>query len=271
MSENSHEEWFEKYFNDIENEHRDNKNSLLLYAPKAFGKTKWILILVFLILCCFIPYGLISWYEIEKYYWITNMLSNIGAGLIASLIILIFTVSKDKSENYILELAKYIKIKMEKLNKGYSSFFPHNQIAYQKKQYDLLYEYEKRFCDSCIVIIEFQQFLYDKMKKFYFCDRLKMDGIDLDELAMKSHEYFVNLSNLKNNGWKKIDGYDFEKNRLEISTKIDYVLILMSQFSEQIENLAFEMKYGTRKKTKYDDSLKKIEKEIVRVEKTNKN
>lgn len=164
MTEYEYEEWFEKYLGQVETLDKQGKeNSPFAYIPKPLRRIRWlILCIISLVVSTGISLGMAALYE-KFYFWLWNWISNamlsLSIGLVASIIIMIYTNIRDKNIVFYSDIIPSIETRIESMRSAYWAYAFKIQKAYQKQDYSACYEAWHINSNTCFVILEYVRFL----------------------------------------------------------------------------------------------------------------
>ncbi len=248
--EKEYKEWFEEYLSDIESPLDYQHNSILLNKPKKFKPRKW-----FVINSCSIVVSMAISFYLLRYtdkvsIWFSNLFMSISSGLLASLIILAFTNSRDKNITYYEEIIPLLKDRYKKLNYVYHYCWPKLSIAYQTCNVEDYFKYSHYSSNANIVIINFMEYL---IKTFNFNRRFPYNEEKLNVATNKVLE----ASNLCQKAYYKSerefkDKFEEIKNLHEEASNSPYeILQILECLIEELEQELYKIKYYKKKKVKF--------------------
>jgi hypothetical protein len=263
MSEAEYEEWFDKYLGDVESLDSDNQNSRLPNIPKPFNKKKWLyingIILLITITTSFALAFCFEYYNSWIVEWASNALLNLSLGLIASLIIFTYTNHRDRNIAYYTDVLPLLHTRYENMHKAYFDFTFGISRAYQKSDFDSLYEAWHANSNTCFVIMNFFQYLLEVFPFEPKCFK----GLTNELLEQKKGEIReVNTEMFdKYHGHEQISGELVS--RCKKSTDIGFMLLMtLQELIKELEQDYFSIKYTNRKITSFEKERMKFEKEL---------
>lgn len=201
MTENEYESWFDKYLGDIESlDSSKAVESPFANTPKPLKRLKWIIACSSAIIVCV---GTSCWltytYELSGYWlwnWLGNALINLSIGIIASLILMIYTNIRERNIFFYSDLIPVLEKRYIDMREAYFDTVFKIRIGFQQKDYEKSYQAWHANSNACFVIIEFLRYLYKALPYrpacFYFTPE-KLDKAEnelLDTNNIVQTEYF---------------------------------------------------------------------------------
>ena len=177
--------WRIDYLDDLEGFQYDN---IVKAAPKKFRATNWaIKIGIATVITVFFSYLFAS-----NHAWISGMFGNIAAGLIASLLILLYTTSKEKNlsfyDNLLLDLTKVL----QRIDRTSNNLYMQHHELTCNLQLCTLDEYDFFITKEYM----FQSTLLDIYERIKTADKLGYKGFTLtkEQIEEQINEFYA-LSN----------------------------------------------------------------------------
>lgn len=164
MTEHEYEEWFDKKLGNIESLSKSlEADSPFLYAPTALKRGKWIFVCAISFLGCLFGSWFMAYiYQAINYWiwnWLSNLLLNFSIGLIASIAIMSYTNTRDKTIAFYTDIIPVIEKRINDLRSAYDDYSLKLEIKYQSKNYQDAYEAWHVSSNTCFVILEYIRFL----------------------------------------------------------------------------------------------------------------
>ena len=170
MTEHEYEEWFEQNLGNVESlDKLYNTDSPFVYAPKPLNRRKWIAMCVSsFVLCLFFSFYLGHIYEVTHCWvlsWFSNLLLNFSIGLVASILIMLYTNIHDKNVAFYADMLPIIEKRIISLREAYFSYTFKIQREYQKRNYQNSYDAWHVNSNTCFVILNYIRFLNATLPK----------------------------------------------------------------------------------------------------------
>jgi hypothetical protein len=165
LTEVEYEAWFDKYLGNVESLDKvDIDKSPLSRIPKPLKRKKWIIVAVFGLLICLVGSCLLSWvYEITCFWlwnWISNALLSFSLGIVASLLIMIYTNAKERNVAFYSDIIPILEDRCENMRKAYFSCFFKVDRYFSAKDYNKCFDAWHANCNTCFVILDFLRYLH---------------------------------------------------------------------------------------------------------------
>ncbi|MCH1966195.1 hypothetical protein [Paraclostridium sordellii] len=248
--EREYKEWFETNLSDIESPLDYEHKSPLLNKPRRFKAINWIIINFLSIVGCLIISFFLMKYENKFIIWWSNLFMSISSGLLASLIILLFTNSRDRNIAYYEHIIPLLKDRYRKLNYAYNFCWPKLDIAYQTNNVDDYFKYSHYSANTNIVIIGFMEYIitsFNFSKQFpYNQNKLNIaSSIVLEASNLCQSEYYKNkLSNKEK--FKQIKVLNEESSNVPFE-----ILNILENLIDELEQELYRIKYHKKKKVSF--------------------
>lgn len=165
MTESEYEAWFDKYLGDIESLNKtDVGKSPLSRIPEPLNRKAWIIIATIDLVGALVASGLIAWlYEITGFWlfnWISNAFLSLSLGIVASLIIMLYTNAKERNISFYSDIIPVLENRRENMRKAYFDYALKIDRFYYSKDYEKCYNAWHANCNTCFVILEFLRYLH---------------------------------------------------------------------------------------------------------------
>lgn len=258
----------------IEIDEQRTKDSPITNVPKLFKVKKWVIWLsIITVVCTSLSFGL-NYVHNEQLQWVSTVLINIGAGLVASIIILLFTSSRERNITYYNDIIPLLEKRYELLNNAFYFDIARNSIAVQNGDFETFLDCHKRTINTLCVIRGFYKMICDtsayipKYLKMYY-DKL---NIDFDENSNYSNEVFslYNTQSGKNHETIISELNELDSKQMKHSKLCLDILDILQKYIEDLKMQLYIIKYSRRKLSptmkKYEDyerEFKQSMKEIL--------
>lgn len=246
MNKKEYHDWFDKYLGDVETDFQTNLQSPLLHAPKPFKLWRWLIVLITLTVISLMGSFLIDVFTNLK--WISNVLANIGAGLIASIIILLFSTSKEKNIEYMSEAIPLLRERLKNMHEAYYYDMARQTIASQQGDYITYFDCAHRWTNTYTVILEFYKLLCEtaKYKPKYLTECFS----DIENGHEKCRVYLDEVYDNYNTKNEKNDLNALANKQLKIGCLTDVILNIIGMYTDDLESKLLKIKFNKQNKTK---------------------
>ena len=246
-SEHDYEEWFQKYLGDVESP-LDSipEESPYTNTPKPFSQRKmifWCTVLVTL----FLLLSFICSYFYERFsFWFLNWISNLSMsfsiGLVASIVLLIFTTIKDRNAAFYSDIIPDLERKYKNMHDAYFQYCNKVSIYFQQERFEDCFDAWHFVSNTSFVILNFLEYL-DKILPYRpKCFTFTLSDIEQAELAISDAD----------NQIKKDCSIDFyvSKETLDTCEKAVYpaftALMILQGLIEEFKQSRYQLQYGKK-------------------------
>lgn len=264
MTESEYKEWFNTYLGDVETGFETNLDSPILNAPKLFNFWKWFIILSAI---TFVSIGLSALFYFlpqAKIEWLSNACLSIGTGIIASIIILIFTQAREKNITYLNDIVPLLQTRHRKMSDAIYYDMGREAISSQNGIYEVYFACYQRFKNTYCVIVQFYKLLCEtaKYKPKYLTAYLKYLDDDWEQKNAYEQKVYANYNsqNADNNLM------DLANEKLKVERLIISILDVLDYYIKDLRAKLYHIKYNKANKTK---TIKEQEAQIKKIRKHN--
>ncbi len=262
FNKREYQEWFEEHLGEVESLNMSGDNSILRHQPKVLKFKWWIFALIAGILVC----GLVSYFTYTVVPWLSNLLLNLSAGILASLILLIFTNLKDKNINYANDAIPLLEKRMEQFN---NALFDHNvdlQISRQRGDIDEYFGFHKLLSNTQCVITGFIEYLNEVSR--YKPDYLRECGENKKIFFNTGTEYANLVYKLYNE--KDVKLFDkIEKLEMDLYAQSMYMIAVLRNYIEDLNLRHYNIKYSKKFELKSESNWESFREKLIEKEKKN--
>lgn len=167
MTEHEYEDWFDKYLGHIESlDSEESRESIFEHIPHQFDRRKWIKgfgisLLILLALSCLLEFLYVK-YSFWLLTWTSNALLNLSIGVIASLILLLYTGIKERNAAFYAEAIPVLEERYNSMRKAYFDYTFKIDLCAASGDYQGCYEAWHANSNACFVILNFVEYLEEK-------------------------------------------------------------------------------------------------------------
>lgn len=191
---------------------------------------------------------------------------NIGAGLIASIIILLFSTSKERNIVYYNDIIPLLENRCEILSKAYYFDFHRKSIAVQNGDYDTFLDCHRRMINTLCFIRSFYKMVCDTAAfkpKYLFkiYNELDQDFSNNSKFSTKVHDSY-NARQGKSltilcDELRTLDEEQFRNERI-----CERLLYILEKYIADLKSQLYTIKYSKRRLTPKMKDLEKRESEM---------
>lgn len=249
FDEKTYEKWFDDNLGEVESKNTAGDESPLRYQPRLHRNWVWILLLAIIMIAS----AVISYFIYEIAEWVSSLLLSISTGMLASIILMLFTTSRDKFIQYNDEIIPLLEYRHEKIYKAL--YFPmvRLQIARQRYDIDEYFDLHKLLANTQCVATDFIEYLNETLR--YKPKYLKECASKKEEYFKTCKDYTDKVYELYNN--KNIDLFaEIEKLEMQLQIQTDCVLYTLQDYIEDLSKRNYRYKFNTKKNLESDFDLK---------------
>lgn len=250
-SEHDYEEWYQKYLGDIESSFDCfPEKSPYTNTPKPFSQRKmvcWcgILVIVFLLVSFLCSY----FYESVNLWilnWVSNLSISFSIGLVASIVLLVFTTIKDRNAAFYSDIIPDLERKYQNMHDAYFQYCNYIGIYFRQGRFEDFFDAWHFVSNTSFVILDFLEYL-DKILPYHpICFTLTPSDIECAKHAISEAD----------NQLKKECSTDFYVSK-ETSDACDKAiqpaftaLLILRNLIEEFKQNRYGLLYGTKNTAK---------------------
>lgn len=165
MTESEYELWFDKYLGEVESlDSYTAAESPFANIPKPLNRKGWTALCSLAILCCIGGSCLLAYlYELYGVWvlnWICNVLLSLSIGLIASLILMIYSNTRERNIAFYSDLIPVLEKRHSDMQEAYLGTVLKIQRRYQEHDFEMCYQAWHANSNACYVILGFLRYLH---------------------------------------------------------------------------------------------------------------
>lgn len=247
--EHQYEEWFEKYFGDVESPYSsDLENSPFVNTPKPFRVNLMIGICsgfagAVVVLSCLLSYIFTHdgcWFT----NWASNALLNLSIGIVASIILMFYSNLRERNIAFYSDIIPGLEMKYNKMHKGYFQYIFKFPRYYSDGDFERCFDAWHYCSNASFAIIGFLSYLNTilpfRPNCFGFTEQdLKSASDRILEANQNIQKEFYNTS--------KVSKETFDKCEMALCATDNALLVISALIIELKQNL-YGIKYGSQNK-----------------------
>lgn len=217
-------------------------SNMLSSVPRKFSYVLWLLILSLSTLVSIAGSFLLK----GMHTWLSGMLGNLSAGLLASILILLYTTNKDKNISYYESLLPSLKEVMYKADRVFNRlYFLQRELRNNGQQ-----KYIEQYNVFAMKVLLSHKMLLELYRQVKSADKMKFDKFLLNDTHLSEHEKSVDYYQLQvaieccNKSNSRLDEFDLLYNNIWcIEMKM---MRSLHGYIEYVQSNVYTMKYGKK-------------------------
>lgn len=256
-SEHDYEEWYQKYLGDIESVlDYEPERSPYTNTPKPFSQRKmliWCTVLIFLSLLgsffCSLSYESFHHWILS---WFSNIFLSFSIGLVASIVLLIFTTIKDRNSAFYSDIIPDLERKHQNMQDAYFQYCNKISIYFQQQNFNECYDSWRIASNTSFVILDFLEYLEKVLPYRPKCLTLAQSDIEEAKNNISIANSQIESEYIKDFHISKETADACDKAIFPASTALTAIQALIEEFKQT----RYELQYGQKNISKIEE-LKK--------------